>query len=194
MPPFLGNLFQVAAYVRRPALGRMAALALTVGGSLLFFASAAFSQPPEDLSQIAPPPAKTLSKEEKDLLGAYGETKKYTKTALELMETRMKRAEESDSRDDFEAMFIELGGFHALMDHALDFLLRKHGDGKRAFNDFKRYEQGIRGFTPRLELIRRDLPIKYERYVRGLIKYLREARSKAIDPMFGDSVVRDPKN
>lgn len=180
--------------IGRPTLGRMVIFALAFSGFLLFSAAAAWSQPPEDLSQTAPPPAKTLSKEEKDLLNSQPDSKKYTKAALELMEIRMKRAEEADTRDDFEAMFIELGAFHALMDHSLDFLLKKHSDGKKAFNDFKRYELGIRGFSPRMEMLRRDLPIKYEYYVRVLMKYLREARSKAIDPMFADSVVRDKNN
>lgn len=168
--------------------------ALTVSSFLLLFTASVYCQPPDDLSQTAPPPAKTLSKEEKDLLTAQSDSKKYTKTALELMETRMKRAEEADARDDFETMFVELGAFHALMDHSLDFLLKKHGDGKKAFNDFKRYELGIRGFSPRMELLRRDLPLKYEYYVRVLMKYLREARAKAIDPMFGDSVVPNKNN
>lgn len=191
--PAIHRKLAAAACIRRPALGRMVTLALAVGGFLLFTGTAIYSQPPDDLSQTAPPPAKTLSSEEKDLLSSQGDTKKYTKIALELMETRMKRAEEADGRDDFDAMFVELGAFHALMDHSLDVLL-KRGDGRKAFNDFKRYELGIRRFTPRMELLRRDLPIKYEYYVRVLMKYLREARSKAIDPMFGDSVIRDKNN
>ncbi|HLA94837.1 MAG TPA: hypothetical protein VK612_03885 [Pyrinomonadaceae bacterium] len=161
---------------------------------LAFFSlpSSGYTQPPEeDLSRYAPPPARTLTKEEKDLLASTNETKKLTKIALELMEARMKRAEEADSRDDFAGLFVELGGFHGLMDFALDFLLDKHNDGKKAFSDFKRYETGLRSYTSRLELIRRDLPIKYEYYVRVLIRVLRDTRAKAIDPMFGDSVVRE---
>lgn len=171
---------------------RTALLVFMVAAIFLSFSDpAAAQEPTPDLSRIAPPPIRVLSKEEKDLLASQTETKKVTKIALELMESRMKKAEEADSQDNFDAMFVELGSFHALMDHTLNFLLDKHGDGKKAFNDFKRYELGLRGFTPRLELIRRDLPIKYEYYVRTLIKYLREARSRAIDPLFGDSVVRE---
>ena len=73
--------------IGRPALRRMVALALALSGFLLFSAAAAWSQPPEDLSQTAPPPPKTLSKEEKDLLNSQADSKKYTKIALELMET-----------------------------------------------------------------------------------------------------------
>ena len=183
------------AQTLRRAIRRAVFMVVTVAGMLLSLTSSIWSQEPTpDLSRVAPPPVRVLSKEEKDLLASQTETKKVTKIALGLMESRMKKAEEADSQDNFDAMFVELGSFHALMDYTLDFLLDKHGDGKKAFNDFKRYEQGLRGFTPRLELIRRDLPIKYEYYVRTLVKYLREARSKAIDPLFGDSVVREKTN
>lgn len=152
------------------------------------------AQPTDDISQTAPPPPKVLSKEEKTQLTAITETRKVTKLALELMEVRMKKAEEADARDDFQAMFEELGGFHALMDYTIDFLLDRHGEGKKAFNDFKKYELGLRNFTPRLELLRRNLPYKYEYYVRTLFKYLRDTRAKAIDPMFGEGVVREKQN
>ena len=173
------------------AATRRLLMSVVATGVLLSFTALIYAQEPDDLSRIAPPPARTLSKEEKDLLGSQSEIKKVTKVALELMESRMKKAEAADSQDNFEGMFIELGSFHALMDYTLAFLLDKHSDGKKAFNDFKRFELGLRGYTPRLELIRRDLPIKYEYYVRTLIKYLRAARSKAIDPLFDDSVVRE---
>lgn len=183
------------SYTVRRRARRSACLTFVLAGVLLSFTSAVQGQEPTpDLSNLAPPPIKVLSKEEKTQLASQTEIKKVTKIALALMESRMKRAEEADSQDNFDAMFVELGGFHALMDYTLDFLLDKHGDGKKAFNDFKRYELGLRGFMPRLELIRRDLPIKYEYYVRVLVKYLRDARSKAIDPLFGDSVVREKNN
>jgi hypothetical protein len=51
---------------------------------------------------------------------------------------------------------------------------------------------GLRQFRPRLELIRRDIPVKYEAYVRNLIIYLREARAKAVEPFFSDTIV--PRN
>jgi hypothetical protein len=185
------NLDQNRPDIVLRAVRRALLVAGVIMGVLLSFTPLSYSQEPDDLSRIAPPPARSLSKEEKDLLESQSEIKKVTKIALELMESRMKKAEAADSLDNFDAMFIELGSFHALMDYTLAFLLDKHGDGKKAFNDFKRYELGLRGYTPRLELIRRDLPIKYEYYVRTLIKYLRAARSKAIDPLFDNSVVRE---
>ena len=64
--------------------------------------------------------------------------------------------------------------------------------GGKVSNNYKRFEMGLRQFRPRLELIRRSIPVMYEPYVRNLITYLREARAKAVEPLFSDTVV--PKN
>ena len=139
--------------------------------------------------EIAPPPLRLLSQDEKNRLGAENDVKRRTKLGLELMDLRLKQAETYDSADNHDQMFVELGGFHGLMDNMLEFLNRSDKDSGKVLNNFKRFEIGLRGFTPRLELIRRDLPVRYEQYVRILIKNLRAARAKAIEPLFDDSVV-----
>ena len=60
-------------------------------------------------------------------------------------------------------------------------------------NNFKRFEIGSANIAPRLELIRRDLPLKYEFYVRSLAVYLRNARAKAVEPLFSDTIVPPSK-
>lgn len=142
---------------------------------------------------IAPPPLKFLSKEEKSQLEALPDVKKRTKLALELMGIRLKRAEEMHSKQEFEPMFLELGRFHALIDNTLDFLNRNNNDSGKVLNNYKRLEIGLRTFTPRLELIRRDLPLRFEFYVRNLTRYLRDARSKAVESLFSDTVVPNKK-
>jgi hypothetical protein len=139
----------------------------------------------------APPPLKIISKEETRQLGAETDIKKRTKLALELMEIRLKKAEELNSQERFAEMFDELGCFHALIDKSIEFLDSKDTGGGKVLNNFKRVEMSLRAFLPRLELIRRDLPEKYEFYVRGLAKHVRQARSKAIEPFFGDSIIKD---
>ncbi|HXG83878.1 MAG TPA: hypothetical protein VNI84_07615, partial [Pyrinomonadaceae bacterium] len=68
--------------------------------------------------------------------------------------------------------------------------LNKNDTGRgKVLNNFKRLELSLRRFVPRIELIRRELPAKYEFYVRNLIKNVRAARSKAVEPFFSDSVV-----
>ena len=154
---------------------------------------AVVAQDPSDVIDIAPPPLKILSADEKAKLAAETEVKRRTKLALDLMELRMKQAETFDSQDNHDQMFVELGAFQGLMDNMLEFLTSSDKDSKRVLNNFKKFEIGLRFFTPRLEMIRRDLPIRYELYVRNLIKNLRAARAKAIEPLFDDTVVPSKK-
>ena len=142
----------------------------------------------------APPPLKAISKEEKSQLNAETNVKRHTKLALELMSVRLTSAENFNNQQQYTQMFNELGGFHALVDDTLDYLRSHDTDSGKVLNNFKRLEMSLREFAPRLELIRRDLPLKYELYVRKLIIYMREARTKAVEPLFSNSVVSDVDN
>ncbi len=142
----------------------------------------------------APPPLETVSKEEKAQLKLQPGVKKYTKLALELMDVRLAKAENFNTKQQYTQMFGELGGFHALVDDTLNYLSSHDTDSGKVLNNFKRLEISLRTFAPRLELIRRDLPIKYELYVRKLIIYVRQARTKAVEPLFDNSVVSDVDN
>ena len=132
-----------------------------------------------------PPPAKVIRKDVKEKLELETDVKRRTVLALALMETFLKQAEDNLSKEAFTEVYRELGSFHYLMDNTLAFLLFKDDGSGKTQNNLKRYEIGLRTFGPRLELIRRELPTDYEPYVGQLLKYLRESRSKAIDPMFG---------
>ena len=157
---------------------------------VLCLSSPSFAQ--EEQREItAPPPLKTISKEEKSQLGAQNGVKKYTKLSLELMDARLAKAENFNNQQNYGQMFDELGGFHALVDDTLDYLSKHDTDSGKVLNNFKRLEISLRKFAPRLELIRRDLPTKYELYVRKLIIYVRRARTKAVEPLFDNSVVSD---
>lgn len=145
----------------------------------------------DDPPDLAPPPLKQISKSEKEQLNAETNIKDHTKLALELMAVRLKKAEELSAGEGFDEMFTELGGFHAIMDNTLAFLIKGNTNNGKVLNNIKRFEIGLRAFMPRLEILRRESPTKYETYVRNLIKYLRDARSKAIEPFFGTSVVPD---
>ena len=146
---------------------------------------------PED---AVPPPVKSLTKQEKSSLEAEKDPKKYTKLAIELMEARLKKAEELGTQESYNEMFTELGGFHALMDTTLKFLNRNDTGSGKSLDNFKRFEMSLRAFTPRIEVIRRDLPERFEYYVRSLLKNVRETRAKAIEPLFSDTVVPDKNN
>ncbi len=143
--------------------------------------------------EIAPPPLRLISQAEKSKLSAESDVKRRTRLALDLMDIRLRQAETFDTAENYDQMFVELGAFHGLMDNTLEFLNRSDKDSGRVLNNFKRFEIGLRGFTTRLALIRSDLPGRYELYVRSLIKNLRAARAKAIEPLFDDTVVPNKK-
>lgn len=151
-----------------------------------------FASAQTDDPDIAPPPLKFVSKEELAELNAVTEVKKRTKMALELMSGRLTQAEALHTKEQYDEMFKQLGGFHGLMDNTLAFLEASDKDNGKVLNNYKRFEIGLREYRPRLELIRRDLPQRYELYVRNLIRYLRDARAKAVEPLFGNSVVPKP--
>ena len=158
---------------------------------LAVFAVAA--QPPADDvddfdPDAAPPPIRVMTSSEKTQLDSQQGLKDRTKLALALMSSRLSKAEELNAKSEYKAMYDELGGFHALMDDTLEFL-ESAPRREKTLDNLKRFEMTLRGFAPRLGLLRREIPVEYDHYVRVLIKYLRDARSKAIEPLFGDSVV-----
>jgi hypothetical protein len=149
-----------------------------------------YMQEPDD---IAPPPLKIMSKDEKTKLNAEAEPKSRTNLALDLMNQRLTHAEDLDSKNHFPEMYRELGSFHALMDDTLNYLYGKSGNSK-VLRNFKKFEMTLRSFSLRLEVLRRDLPEQYEPYVKSLIKYLQVTREKAIEPFYGNTVVPNIKD
>ncbi|MEP7075986.1 MAG: hypothetical protein ABI878_09255 [Acidobacteriota bacterium] len=189
---WIGDPETVSAVKRKNRTARIRVVSIVLGVSfLLVLVGNSRAQEPLSDPDAAPPPIKVLSKEEKQALDAETEVRKHTSVALELMNKRLSNAEAFNSAERFEDMYKELGSFHALMDNALEFLTKKDTDSSKVLNNFKKLEIGLRTFQPRLETIRRDLSLRYEPYIRTLIRYIHEAREKAIAPMFGDTVVRD---
>jgi len=135
----------------------------------------------------APPPLKILSKDEKTALEAENQAKGRTSLTLNLMEARLKAAELCHSNEDYFAMYQELGGFQALLDNQLEFLLQNSTTSNKAITGLKKFEINLHAFAPRIELLRRDVPSAYEPYLKSLLKYLSEAREKALEPLFGDA-------
>lgn len=157
---------------------------------LLLGTHGSFAQIPTEYETV-PPPRKEMSKEEREKMNSETGVRKRTQMALSFMDSRLKRAESANNVDKIDEAFNELGGFHAIMEDVLAFLESSDSNRSRVLNNLKRFEIGIRRFTPRLELLRRDMPLTHEFYVRSLLRQLREARTRAVEPLFGDSVLRD---
>jgi hypothetical protein len=158
----------------------------------VFLICAAAQDGPED---AAPPPLKILSKEERDQLASQLDLKDRTKLAIQLMGRRLDAGERLAAGGDPAAMYTELGGFHALMDHIIEHLDKLDERRGKVLDSYKRLEMGLRGYVPRLENLRREVPLKYEHYVRKLLTYVRDTRARALEPMFSNTVVRgnEPK-
>ena len=178
--------------VRGQALSRrLFTFLLAVAALVLAFSVAPSNAQDVDSDDVAPPP-RLLSKDERTRLDAEQDVKRRTKLALDLMNSRMTSAEGLHDKHEYDAMFTELGAFHGLVDDTMVFLNKSDKDSRKVLDNFKRFEIALRSFTPRIELIRRDLPLRYEFYVRTLAIFIRNARAKAVDPLFSDTVI-DPK-
>ncbi len=141
--------------------------------------------------ETAPPPLRIMSADEREKLDKESGIRKRTAMALSLMDVRLTQANEANSRDQLDEIFTHLGAFHALMEDTLDFLETSETNKSRVLYNLKRLEIGLRRFTPRLEMIRREMPLTHEFYVRTLMRRLRDARTRAVEPLFGETVIRD---
>ena len=163
--------------------------------SVLFCVGVSAQEAAEEIpANLAPPAVKVISKEEKSALAGSSDVRDRTKLAIDFMEARLKKAETLNTSESYNDLLNELGSFTALMDDTLKFLNRNDDGRGKVMTTFKRFEMALRTFTPRLELIRRELPDKFEYHVRTLLRSVRDARSKAIEPFFSTTVVNDKGN
>jgi hypothetical protein len=157
--------------------------------ALIFFASTASAQ--EDKYEVAdaPPPLKLIAESERKQLNAAKDVKERTKLALELMQARLTTASAKSEANDYSAMFTELGMFHAIMDDTLAYLDRFSLNRDARLNNFKRLEIGLRRMNPQIDLLRRNAPPERERYLFYLSRNVRDARARAIEPQFSNTVL-----
>lgn len=148
----------------------------------------------QDDDELAPPPLKLLAKEDRTRLEAEVDTRSKTKLAVEMMSSRIDKAKKVNAANDFDGVFRELGFFRALVDYTLGFLEKQNLKENKSLDNYKRLELSLRSATPRIESIRRELPLQYEEYVRKLLIHIRDARSKATDPLFSDTVLPTDKS
>lgn len=147
-------------------------------------------EPPKD---AAAPPLHVLSKDEKRQVESETNFKKRTQLSLDLMETRLHKAEEEATQNQFQNALEDLGGYQALLENVLNYLDSHDDRSNKVDYNFKRLEMGLRRVVPRLEILRRAMPFSYGYYVQKLQKLVREARAKAMEPLFDDTVVPERK-
>ena len=160
----------------------------------IIFSNVVCAQRTVEFPEYIPPPKIELSKDEKTALEGEKDVKKYTNLAIEFMELRLNKAEDLANSQSFNDVLQELGGFHALMNTTLQFLNRNNVGNRKILTTFKRFEMALRSFMPRLETIRREMPERHEIYLVKLLKLVRDGRTKAVEPLFADTVVPNDDN
>ena len=106
-----------------------------------------------------------------------------------MMKLRIDSAEKLNSSEDFDGVFSELGHFRGLLDFTLGFLEKQDAKQNKTLDSYKRLEISLRAVAPRIEAIRREVPLRYEDYIREFLIYIRDARRKAMEPLFSDTVL-----
>lgn len=156
--------------------------------AIIFLASAAAAQDKYEVDD-SPPPLKLIAETERKQLNAAKDVKERTKLALDLMQARLTAATAKSEATDYSAMFTELGAFHAIMDDMLNYLDRFSQNRDARLNNFKRLEIGLRRMNPQIDLLRRNSPPERERYLFYLSRNVRDARARAVEPQFSNTVV-----
>ncbi|MFL6374609.1 MAG: hypothetical protein ACJ73D_08095 [Pyrinomonadaceae bacterium] len=154
----------------------------------LAIAPAIFAQ--DDDTDAAPPPIAIVPKNDKAELASEATLKDRAKISLTLMDGHIAAAEKLSNEHDPNGAFKELGMFEGLMDDSVTYLAKNDTNNGKTLDALRKLEIGLRAFMPRLETIRRILPMNCDDYVRKLMAHLRDARDRAIDPMFSDNVVK----
>lgn len=170
-------------------------IVLCISVFVLFpLAQSAFSQIEEDRPRdLVPPPLNIVSKDEKKQLNAQRKMKKRTKLAITLMDARLIKSEEFLEEGNYNKSLEQIGKFQGLLIDTLRFL--KKNKGRRGVHkNFKKFEINLREFMPRLEIIRREMPDKYGYHVRKMLVFVRDARTKALSPLFDDTVLPEGKS
>jgi uncharacterized protein YicC (UPF0701 family) len=138
---------------------------------------------------FAPPPSKIISKEERKQLEAERDIKKHLLLSVGFLERHTARAEILTSDNSFDEALAELGTFEAILNEALHTLSKGNRDSGKVQNSGKMIEAALRRFSARIELMRRKMPSAYAYHVQKLIKVIRDARTKAIEPLWGEVVL-----
>jgi hypothetical protein len=147
--------------------------------------------PSTEDEELIPPPIVILSDAEKTKLSAENDLKRRVLLCLSLADSRLQRAEQLTVADNFQDALSELGGYQAVIENGLSFLRRNNDGNNRAMDNFRRLEIALRSHTPRIEAMRRVTPFQFAAHLKTILDYARDARSRALDSFFGNTVIEE---
>lgn len=153
----------------------------------------AAAQEPQVGQINAPPPIKTLSKEERTQIENAHDTKSRLKTIIELSQTHLAEAEKLTNDSNFQAASNQFGSYQLLIENALSMLGAQKKDVNKTRDLYKHLELSLRGDGPRLTAMRRITPLEFAVWIKEVEDFARESRTEALNSFYGQTVVREVK-
>ncbi len=148
---------------------------------------------PSPTPLTAPPPFKMIIKEERAQIDQINDSSKRLKTIIEFSTVHLADAERQTDNGNFEAASVQVGMYHALIEHALAFLSTFKRDSNKTRDLYKRLELALRGHGPRLTAMRRITPLEFAVWIKKVEDFARDGRTEALNSFYGHTVVRDGK-
>jgi hypothetical protein len=139
----------------------------------------------------APPPMKFVSRAEQAQLSSVREPKERMRASLELAEGHLRHAEDATFTRSYDPASGALGRYQAVIEEALLFLSGLNKEHKKTRDLFKHMEITLRAHIIRIETIRRDTPFEYAVNVKTVLDSVRDARTRALNIFYSDTVVRE---
>jgi len=141
--------------------------------------------------QTAPPPLKTISRQERSQLNESKDAKARVKETLELALVHLAETEALTSQHDYPAAAAGAGRYWALVEDLFAFLKTMKGDSDKTRDLYKRVELALRAQGPRLSAIRRGTPAEYSVWIKEIEDFARNGRTEALNSFYGHTVFHD---
>lgn len=148
---------------------------------------------PQPTPLTAPPPRKTIIKEERLQIDQAEDSKRRIRLTIELARTHLERAEQLTTQASYDAASAEVGIYHALIENALLFLSSLKVDSNKTRDLYKRLELALRADGPRLTAMRRTTPLEFAVWIKQVEDFARDGRTEALNSFYGHTVVREPQ-
>jgi len=148
---------------------------------------------PQPTPLTAPPPFKTIVKEERFQIEQTNDSGKRLRLTMDLAVAHLTRAEQHTSQTNYDAAAAEVGMYHALIENALVFLSGFKRDSNKTRDLYKKLELALRSHGPRLTAMRRTTPLEFAVWIKQVEDFAREGRTEALNSFYGHTVVREPQ-
>lgn len=148
---------------------------------------------PQPTPLTAPPPFKTILKEERAQIEQTKDSGKRLRLTIEMAAVHLGQAEQLTTQTNYDAASAEVGMYHALIENALEFLSTFKRDSNKTRDLYKRLELALRAHGPRLTAMRRTTPLEFAVWIKKVEDFAREGRTEALNSFYGHTVVREPQ-